>query len=299
MAIIQYTTCPVCNGSAIHPLLDAKDYTVSGSTFAVWTCEDCGCGFTQSVPSADAIGPYYQSDKYISHSDTRKGLVSRLYHQVRKLTLWQKYHLITRQLGKATGTLLDVGTGMAVFPAFMQSKGWKVTALEPDAATREKASQLHRLEILAPEAMTLMGPHQYDVITLWHVLEHVHDLNGYLRQFHTLLKPGGLLLIAVPNYTSYDARVYGACWAAYDVPRHLYHFSPEAMRRLLVREHFDFKGIKPMWFDSFYVSLLSEQYRHGRPRFISGIRTGLMSNLRAIFRHDTCSSLIYMAQPVD
>lgn len=292
--MIHYEQCPVCGASTIHPALEAKDYTVSGETFAIWHCDGCTARFTQDVPGKEGIGPYYQSDAYISHSDTKEGLVNRLYHRVRAITLRAKRKLVERACGKAAGHLLDIGCGTGAFLHTMQEAGWTVKGLEPDGGAREKAASLYGLSVDPIDGLFALAPGSYDVITLWHVLEHVHDLRAYADHFRGLLKPGGTLIIAVPNYTSLDAAHYGSAWAAYDVPRHLYHFSPQSMEALLKPTGLSVVRLKPMWFDSFYVSMLSERYRHGKDHLIGAALTGLRSNFKAWGNTGRCSSVIYI-----
>lgn len=292
--LIHYTHCPACHSGEIYPALSAKDYTVSQEVFEIWQCEDCSLRFTQDVPDKSGIGPYYHSDAYVSHSDTQKGLVNRLYHQVRKHTLNTKRELIKKETGKHSGKLLDMGAGTGAFAHAMQQAGWEVTALEPEAAARETAQNKYGIRLLPPEQLNQLPAGEYDVITLWHVLEHVHDLHGYLEKFFRLLRPGGKLLIAVPNYTSYDAKKYGECWAAYDVPRHLYHFSPKSMRLLAAAKGFTEPSMHAMWFDSYYVAMLSEKYRNGSGNMPGAVWSGLLSNLGASRDVAKCSSVIYV-----
>jgi SAM-dependent methyltransferase len=292
--MIHYTNCPACQSPSVYPVLSAKDHTVSQEAFEVYHCRDCTLRFTQDVPSLQDIGPYYRSAAYISHSDTQTGLINRLYHRVRNHTLQTKRKLLLRVTGRQTGYLLDVGAGTGAFAYTMQQAGWKVTGLEPDTVARNNADLKYGLKLLSPVELYHLPATQFDAITLWHVLEHVHDLHGYLEKFSVLLKPGGKLIIAVPNYTSHDANVYRANWAAYDVPRHLYHFSPGAMERLCLLKGFTMEGIQPMWFDSFYVSMLSEKYRNGKGNIISAVWNGMISNLKAISDKRKCSSVIYI-----
>lgn len=290
---IHYTHCPACGSDAIQQALHAKDYTVSQQMFAIWHCNSCTLRFTQDVPGEQAIGNYYQSDNYISHSNTGKGLVNRLYHLVRRFTLSSKKKLVEKVSGKNTGQLLDVGAGTGAFAGFMQQHGWRVTGLEPDAGARGKAKELHGISLLETGALFQLPEGSFDVITMWHVLEHVHALHKYLDQLKTLLKPGGVLLIAVPNYTSEDATIYQQYWAAYDVPRHLYHFSPASMRKLVAKHGMAVKNIRAMWFDSFYVSMLSEQYKNGKSNLVKAFWNGLRSNMAASGNKEKCSSVIY------
>jgi 2-polyprenyl-3-methyl-5-hydroxy-6-metoxy-1,4-benzoquinol methylase len=294
--MIHYSHCPVCNSTSIQPALTAEDFTVSHEKFAIWHCNDCTARFTQDVPEQDAIGPYYKSDTYISHSDTKKGLVNTLYHKVRKRTLVSKRKLITQQTGKATGTILDIGCGTGAFLNEMQQSGWSITGLEPDAMAREKANTLYHITPQESGKLFELPAQTYDAITMWHVLEHVHELQAYVKQAEKLLAPNGKLVIAVPNYTSYDAKVYAENWAAYDVPRHLYHFSPQSIESLLNTKNLTLKTIKPMWFDSFYVSMLSEQYKNSKGNMIKACWNGLVSNLKAMGDKRKCSSVIYIIE---
>ncbi len=291
---IRYTQCPACSSVSIYPALSAKDHTVSKEVFEIWHCDDCSLRFTQNVPPAAAIGPYYRSSDYVSHSDTNKGLINRLYHRVRNHTLVVKRKMISEITGKQTGSLLDVGAGTGAFAATMQEAGWRVTGLEPDELARQHASGKHKLKLLAPDELYHLAENQFDVVTLWHVLEHVHDLHGYLQRFHAILRPGGKLVIAVPNYTSYDAGVYKSNWAAYDVPRHLYHFSPKAITQLAATKGFSLQQMRPMWFDSYYVAMLSEKYRNGSGNLPGAIWHGTISNLKALGNTGKCSSVIYV-----
>jgi 2-polyprenyl-3-methyl-5-hydroxy-6-metoxy-1,4-benzoquinol methylase len=291
---LHYNHCPVCKSNQIAKSFTAKDYTVSNEMFEVWHCANCTFRFTQDVPTVEHIGPYYQSAAYVSHSDTQEGLINRLYHQVRNFTLKTKRNLIQTQTGLKHGNLLDVGAGTGAFAHIMQSSGWKVIGLEPDAIARQNALSKYNLSLESPDQLYQLKADQFDAITMWHVLEHVHDLHGYLENFHRILKQSGRLVIAVPNYTSHDATLYKEFWAAYDVPRHLYHFSPQSMQGLAEAKGFTIKAFKPMWFDSFYVSMLSEQYKNGKGNLISAVWDGLISNIKTIADHKKCSSVIYV-----
>lgn len=294
MSVITYQQCPICKSSNISFAITAKDYTVSKENFEVWECTDCTVRFTQNIPSANEIGRYYKSQDYVSHSDTKKGIINRLYHWVRSFTLSSKKRLIRKLTTLKTGALLDVGAGTGAFAATMKKAGWQVTGLEPDETARQNAKQNHQLELNSPEELYNQPSDHYDAITMWHVLEHVHDLHGYLDAFKRILKPNGTLFIAVPNYTSFDADTYQEFWAAYDVPRHLYHFSPHSMDILAEQHGMQVIAHKPMWFDSFYVSMLSEQYKNGYNNLITAFWNGWLSNWEAFSDTSKCSSVIYV-----
>jgi 2-polyprenyl-3-methyl-5-hydroxy-6-metoxy-1,4-benzoquinol methylase len=291
---IHYQACPSCNSADIKAALTARDHTVSQKDFAIWECGNCSLRFTQDVPDADTIGPYYKSEDYISHTNTRKGLINNLYHIVRKQTLSGKRRLLSSATRLKRGKMLDLGAGAGSFVAHMAENGWEVTGLEPDETARNIASSQNRTLLLPMSDFYSLAPESYDAITLWHVLEHVHDLHAYVGQLARLLKKEGRIFIAVPNYTSYDAAVYKGTWAAYDVPRHLYHFSPAAMEDLLAKHDLQLQAIRPMWFDSYYISLLSEKYRNGKGNLVKAFLTGFISNLRAFVDKSRCSSLIYV-----
>lgn len=291
---LHYTQCPLCGSADISKRLSVIDSTVSGEVFAVFHCADCSLRFTQDVPDADSIGKYYKSEDYISHTNTSKGLVNRLYQLVRKKALKQKRKLIEKTTGIKNGNLLDVGSGTGSFAAEMKNDGWQVTGLEPDEDARKVAEEINGIKLSSIELIYNLPAGNFDVITLWHVLEHVPDLAGYIKQFKTLLKPDGKLFIAVPNYTSLDADIYKQYWAAYDVPRHLYHFTPKSMRMLMEKNELKIVDIKRMWFDSFYVSLLSSKNKNRNIKWISACWIGLRSNLSALINKERCSSLIYI-----
>jgi SAM-dependent methyltransferase len=293
--VIRYITCPSCNSDLIHPELSATDHTVSHEVFEIWQCESCTLRFTQGAPDAASIGRYYRSDDYISHTNTSKGIVNSLYHLVRRQTLSDKHRLILSATRIQQGKLLDIGAGTGAFVAHMQQQGWEVTGLEPDEVARERAISVNKVRLLDTAHLFALPPDTFDAITLWHVLEHVHDLHPYLEQLKKLIKRGGRIFIAVPNYTSYDARVYKSAWAAYDVPRHLYHFSPDAMEKLLLLHDLQLQFSRPMWYDSFYISMLSEKYRNGQGNMLNAVVTGFLSNARAFVDKSKCSSMVYVA----
>lgn len=291
---VHYTSCPVCNDDRIHPLLTVKDESVSGEEFVIWQCEQCTLRFTQDVPDEASIGRYYKSPDYISHTNTNKGLLNQLYQKVRNYTLDSKAGMIIHHTGLQQGKLLDVGCGIGAFLHVMKAKGWQVEGVEPDEDTRRRARSLFQLSLKDPATLFDFPHASFNAITLWHVLEHVHDLHNYVEQLKLLLKKDGKIFIAVPNYRSLDADIYRLKWAAYDVPRHLYHFTPKAIEVLMHQHGLNVEARKPMWFDSFYISLLSSKYRNGFTNWVGAGISGLRSNLKALLDKDRCSSLVYI-----
>ncbi|HMU73432.1 MAG TPA: class I SAM-dependent methyltransferase, partial [Ferruginibacter sp.] len=247
--MIHYSCCPVCQSSQIQPKLTARDYTVSRQSFVIWYCSDCTLCFTQDIPDQDSIGVFYASSDYISHSDTKEGIINRLYHLVRKRTLASKKRLVVSATRTNSGNVLDIGCGTGAFLYAMKAAGWTITGLEPDPSARAKAMELYAVNPQEPGRLFELPAASYAAITMWHVLEHVHELHAYMKRIGELLAPGGKLFIAVPNYTSADANAYKEYWAAWDVPRHLYHFSPGSMERLLSLHGMKLESVRPMWFD--------------------------------------------------
>ena len=226
--------------------------------------------------------------------------MNKLYHKVKSRTLLQKTNWVQSLFTGHKGNILEIGAGTGAFANSMKNKGWNVTALEPDEGSRNRALENFNLSLLPIEELYNLPKNNFDVITLWHVLEHVHDLHDYMHLFLSLLKPNGRLIIAVPNHTSYDAQFYKNFWAAYDVPRHLYHFSPNSMDRLCKAHCMKVVQYKPMWFDSFYVSLLSEKYKQsGIFGIIRAFFIGCISNITAKRNAKRASSIIYEIKILD
>ncbi|MEM7659833.1 MAG: class I SAM-dependent methyltransferase, partial [Bacteroidota bacterium] len=273
-------------------------HTVSSESYEIWHCNQCQLRFTQDVPDEQHIGPYYEAEEYISHSNTNKGLINRLYQIVRNYTLQRKQKLVSRLVQTEQASILDIGCGTGDFLGTMKSAGWTTQGLEPDPTARTMAIERHGLTVGMPEELFGFSEASFDVVSMWHVLEHVHRLHEYLEQIEKILQPTGRFLVAVPNYPAKDASTYQAKWAAYDVPRHLYHFRPSAMEPLLAQHGLEIAEIRQMPFDAFYVSLLSEKYVHGRLRLISGFWNGLRSFLNARANPKEGSSLLYVIRKI-
>lgn len=250
---------------------------ITKENFNIVSCDSCGFHFTNPIPSINNIGDYYKSDKYVSHSSSKKGVINSLYNLVRSFTLRKKVKLI-KQFVKGK-KLLDIGSGTGHFLNQAKINGFDVIGLEPDSDAVEYALKNFNADLLPLDFLYQLKPESQDVITLWHVLEHVYDLEKDFKQIVSVLKPGGYVFIAVPNLDSFDAKYYNEFWAAYDVPRHLYHFRKKDINYLANKFSLNLMDTKGMKFDSFYVSMLSEKYKNGN--FLKAFFIGLKSNLKA------------------
>lgn len=286
----QVIACPICGEKDLSKFIDTLDYTTTREAFTIQRCSHCSLLITNPRPDKSSIGKYYQSDRYISHTGGNATLMDTIYRSVRNITLRKKLSLINKYQSKFN--LLDYGCGTGEFLATCKDAGWTVTGVEPSDEARIR----NRKDLTVVEDLSKVNT-QVNAITMWHVLEHVHDLNETLARLRSLLTNNGTIFIAVPNHESYDARYYKNFWAGYDVPRHLWHFNKENVKTLLTRHNLKLQAIVPMKFDSYYVSLLSEGYKNpGRSsvtRSASAFVRGLISNLRA--GRDNHSSLIYIA----
>ncbi|WP_044172490.1 class I SAM-dependent methyltransferase [Flectobacillus major] len=284
--------CPVCKNTTTTHFITCKDHTVSHEAFNIVACTACGFKFTNPRPNATEIGKYYQSEAYISHSNTSKGIVAKIYHQVRKITLLDKVKLIN-SLYHTKGKLLDVGCGTGMFLNTAKEDGWQVNGIEPSDDARKLAEEITHTSI-ASEVLTAFTNQKFNIITMWHVLEHVHLLNETIDWLFNKIENDGKVIIAVPNYQSYDASVYQESWAAYDVPRHLYHFSKDTIKQLFAAHGFELVKHLPMKFDSFYVSMLSSKYQTGKTNYIGAFLNGLKSNGVGEKNDNNYSSIIYI-----
>ena len=295
MQTLHHNHFPMCIATNLQIDQQVKDYSISGEMFEIAVCQNCGFRLTQDHPDESSIGPYYESEEYISHSDTSRGIINSLYHWVRNIMLNRKYKLIKRfSRGKE---LLDIGCGTGYFLHHMKSNHYHVKGVEKDEAARNFAIQQFQLNVKSPGDFFQEKPNkQFDIITLWHVLEHLENLDEYMETIQRALKDDGLLVIALPNHTSLDAKKYKHYWAGYDVPRHLWHFHPATLDLLLQNFNLRLKTIKILPFDSYYNSLLSEKYRKTKLALLSGFFAGFISHLNSIFNKEKASSIIYLCE---
>ena len=254
--------------------ISVKDNSVSKENFELYRDESLDLLITYPQPKEEELGKYYESDDYISHTDGKRSMFEKAYHFVKGIALKNKLQLIN-DLQKEKGKLLDIGAGTGEFLMVAKENGWQTTGIEPSDKARNIAL---KKGVFLADSLADLEDHSFDVITMWHVLEHVPNLENQIKELKRLLKPTGTILIAVPNFNSYDAKYYKEFWAAYDVPRHLWHFSKAAIKGLFAKEGLHLQKVLPMKFDAFYVSLLSEKYKTGKMNYFKAISIGLKSN---------------------
>ncbi|MFO7978400.1 MAG: class I SAM-dependent methyltransferase [Bacteroidales bacterium] len=284
--------CPLCGESTPgDPFIACRDYMVSGEVFQIVRCSTCSLLYTNPRPLPDELHRYYQSEEYISHTESTKSLRDKIYHRVRREMLSRKGKLLDF-LKPGKKRILDVGCGTGAFLKHMQGLGNEVYGYEPALLPREKARQ---------KGITVIGEEQQldqlknlDVITLWHVLEHMPDFKQKLNQLKKMLSPEGYLVIAVPLWKSFDAAFYEEYWAAYDVPRHLFHFDQQTLIRACQEAGLHLQQTNALPFDGYYVSLLSEQYRKNPLGMIRAIIIGTWSGLLAMAGRRPWSSQIFV-----
>ena len=274
--------------------ITVKDHSVSGEEFQLLHNREFDFLETFPPPSLDKLPEYYESEDYISHTNAKRNLFEKAYHVIRKIALKRKLRLIN-SFGTGGKYLLDVGCGTGDFLEVAQQNNWTVSGIEPNVDARDIANKKVNDAVFKIEQLLKFEAHSFDVITLWHVLEHLPKLEEHVSIFKKLLKPNGTLIIAVPNYKSHDAQYYKNYWAAYDVPRHLWHFSKTSISNLFSKENMKVVKTKPMIFDAYYVSLLSEKYKSGKMNIFRAFKMGWQSNFKAK-RTGEYSSLIYVIQ---
>ena len=293
--MVDVIACPVCKNTDLQKFSLCEDYTVSHETFHVKQCTNCKLAITTPRPETETLGKYYQSDEYISHSGKSSGGMGFIYKLARSFALnWKKNKIVKI---KSKGSILDFGCGTGEFLNTMQRSGWNVTGIEPSPDARLKAEILTSIKI--HDSVQGLTDQKFDIITAWHVIEHVPDLNQTIQKLKSHLTKSGTIFIAVPNYQSPDANVYKEHWAGYDVPRHLWHFSKDSMNTLLESVELKLVDTLPMKLDAYYVSMLSEKYKNNNKidlsclvkGFISGLKSNLLARKKVNY-----SSLIYVAK---
>jgi 2-polyprenyl-3-methyl-5-hydroxy-6-metoxy-1,4-benzoquinol methylase len=285
--------CPVCGGSNITNHKVVLDHSVSHESFVITICDSCQFQFTNPRPTEEEIGKYYQSEDYISHNDKGNSPVNLVYKLARNFAIKSKNQLINSISKNAKGRILDFGCGTGTFLTAMKKDGWTIEGVETNIKARQIAEEATKQDIYKNLSSLNIKNKKFNVITLWHVLEHIHQLNDTIATLKSLLKEKGVIIIAVPNISSYDQNLYQEKWAAYDVPRHLYHFNTDSMKTLMLKHGLKVKKVYPMKLDAYYISLLSEKYKTDKNKYIKALLNGYRSNTYASNNDNNYSSLIF------
>lgn len=292
--MVHYTKCPLCNSTNIRKQRSVKDHFLSKEEFVIFRCDGCGFVFTQDHPDENNISRYYESDDYLSHTDSVKGFSAGLYRFSRRVMLKKKRKIVLKFTGLKSGHLLDIGSGSGHFISVMKESKWMVQGIEINDKARKYSVSHTGLDVISPSGITSLPSENFDCITLWHVLEHFQDPFGYASEIKRLLKPGGICIVALPNCNSFDAVHYKEHWAAYDVPRHLWHFTPGTFEIFTEKNGFEIFATRSLPLDVFYISMLSEKYRGTKLYFITGLIKGFWFCLLSLFNKKKTSSIIYL-----
>ena len=284
--------CPLCNHSDFLVFLESKDYFLSQEVFTIQECRGCGFRFTNPRPSESSVENYYQSDDYISHDSDKGGLIPALYNLARHYTIRAKYRIVRKYSNGQT--ILDIGCGTGEFLQYCHQRGIDCQGVEPAEKARTIARDNRSLVVNSDFLTKKEQPAHYDCITLWHVLEHIHRLDETMSKIKNEMKGDGVLILALPNCNSFDARKYGKYWAAYDLPRHIFHFTKDSVEFLATKHEMTCQKIIPMKLDAFYISLLSEKYKCGSQKWIRALSSGIRSNLKSGKPEFGHSSQIYL-----
>ncbi len=289
--LIEIKNCPLCSGNVFALYLDTKDYFYTQELFSLVQCEQCSFVFTNPVPAIP--NKYYETPDYLSHNTENVGIYGRLYSIIRKINIKRKFRLVTTYC--SSGNILDIGCGTGELLRFFASNGWVVTGIEPNVAARKFAKNKYSICVFSENELAKFESGTFDIISMWHVLEHVSDLHKSLAQIKRLLKDDGTLFISLPNFSSPESKTYVNYWSALDVPRHLYHFTQNTFVQLISKYNMKLIHAEPMKFDAYYVSLLSEKYLKNPLYFFSAIYNGYLSNLNAK-KLNNYSSMIFVVK---
>ncbi len=287
-------SCLVCGSTDLAAFLSAKDHLVSGKNFVLKRCSACGFTLTADPPDENDTTKFYLSEDYISHSDKKQSLTDRVYHLARNYMLRKKYNLVRKVSGREPDTLVDIGSGTGYFADYMNKNGWRVTGIELSENARQYSISRFGFRAVAPTEISGIKDGSVDCVTLWHVLEHLYDPVMWLKEIRRILKDDGKCIVALPNIKSADAEWFGNEWAALDVPRHLWHFTPETLPAFINGYGFICQKVIPMPLDIYYISTLSYKNRGCHLPLVRGMITGLFLTVRSLHVKNRASSLIYV-----
>lgn len=291
---IKLTKCPLCESNEIDGFLHTKDYFFTLEKFTIERCNNCSLVFTNPLPPYDQLPKYYDTENYLSHNSSKSTFIDIIYRTARFLNIRSKYKLVNKFID--TSTVLDIGSGTGELLSYFKKKGWKTTGIEPNKAARNLSIKKYGLSVFGEEKIDQLEKHSFDLVMMWHVLEHVADLSNLIKQVKKVLKKEGVIVIAVPNINSPDFKYYKQHWAGLDVPRHLYHFSKDSINYLFKIHDIQLDQVLPMKMDAYYISLLSEKYKGGRLKYLKSFSKGFKSNFLAKRQDNNYSSMIFVAR---
>ena len=284
-------TCIVCGSLKSLKLYDCIDKVSSNEKFNIVYCQECSFQYTQNRPTLLEAGKYYLSDKYVSHTDNKKSFIISLYRTIRNLNLKWKLKIINKLNGNKNGYILDYGCGLGNFLSYCKENGWLTNGMDISEEARREVKKRYDINVYENKELFNTNKNKYDIITLWHVLEHVYNIDETIEGLKNSIKEEGYILIALPNNNSYDALKYKENWDAYDVPRHIWHFNKKSVEKLFLKHGLILIDTKPMVFDSYYVSIRSEMHKGNKFHFIYGMFWGFISHLKAIYSKEYSSQL--------
>lgn len=293
--MVELLECPVCASKKYSLYIETKDYFFTKEKFTISQCESCRFVFTNPIPPKDDMGKYYETDNYLSHDSANKGIIGSIYKKVREINLKNKYDIISKY--KNDGNILDIGCGTGELLNYFKIRQWKTQGIEPNKGAREFARVNYGIQVTEESKLNLLDNNSIDVISLWHVLEHVYNLNSRMSSIIRILKKDGVVVIALPMIDAPDSIKFRNFWAGLDVPRHLYHFSAKTFELLANNHNLKIIGKYPMKFDSLYVSWLSHKAQNKRLAFLHGVIDGLISNIKAN-KLTNYSSMIFVLKRV-
>ena len=290
--MILLKKCPLCNSLKFNKKLSCTDHTKSKEVFNIVSCETCGFTFTNPRPSEKTLPEYYKTKMYISHTNSKKGVFNWAYQTARRIAIKKKTSLLKKFY--SSGSVLDIGCGTGEFLNACKQKGFNPFGIEPSKLARSQAIKNYSLRITEKTNLSQYPKNKFELITMWHVFEHISEIKNTVKELERILKPGGKVFVAVPNHKSWDANYYKEYWAAWDVPIHLWHFSKKTITSLFKKYGLNLKTTKEMLLDSYYVSLLSEEFKFGKKNFLKSFFIGTISNIIGLFTKRGCSSTIYI-----
>ena len=278
-------------------VLSANDHLVTGRKFDILKNPETTILETHPRPTKEELPTYYDSENYTSHNDKSAGIVSFCYRIIKSISTRRKIRIGQNSLSKNTPQnkprLLDVGCGTGDFLYSCLKKGWQINGIENNKNAKKNSRTEVSSFIFDDFEFLKSQPERFDIITMWHSLEHIIDLKQTIVDMKKLLTNKGVIVVACPNHKSFDAMFYKESWAAYDLPRHLWHFDKDSISKLFLEHNMQLTKTLPMYWDSFYISILSEKIISKKNKFLKGVIVGLLSNVSAMFSKEH-SSLIYV-----